>query len=137
MAFDALNKLKAAKEAIQDRGTEATVQTLSDLNLILGLLPDAGYEIGELEIELGVTPKVTVDLKLGRAINEARLKTILDTVNNPMLAAIVTSLIQASKLQNAVSVETLELKDVKIAVTAVPTVALQWKQKVPVKAAAA
>jgi len=137
MAFDALNKLKAAKEAMSDLGTEKTVQLMSDLNLILGLLPDAGYEIGELEIELGVTPKVTIDLKLGRAIDEARLNAIKEKVDNPMLAAIITSLIQASKLQNTVSVETLELKDVKIAVTAVPNVALQWKQKVPAKTAAA
>jgi len=137
MAFDALNKLKAAKEAMSDLGTEKTVQLMSDLNLILGLLPDAGYEIGELEIELGVTPKVTIDLKLGRAINEARLNAIKEKVDNPMLAAIITSLIQASKLQNTVSVETLELKDVKIAVTAVPNVALQWKQKIPAKTAAA
>jgi hypothetical protein len=137
MAFDALNKLKAAKEAMSDLGTEKTVQLMSDLNLILGLLPDAGYEIGELEIELGVTPKVTIDLKLGCAINEARLNAIKEKVDNPMLAAIITSLIQASKLQNTVSVETLELKDVKIAVTAVPNVALQWKQKIPAKTAAA
>jgi len=47
-----------------------------------------------------------------------------------MLAAIITSLIQAGKLQDAVSVETLELKDVKVVLTATPNVSLQWKQKV-------
>ena len=130
MGFDALNKVKQATNAIADLGTQKTVQLLSDLNLILNLLPDAGYEVGEMEVELGVTPKVTLDLKLGRAVNEARLKTILDRVDNAMLAAIISSLIQASKLQDAVSVETLELKDVKVVMTAAPNVALQWKQKV-------
>ncbi|HET9304740.1 MAG TPA: hypothetical protein VFO46_01820 [Candidatus Sulfotelmatobacter sp.] len=130
MGFDALNKVKQATNAIADLGTQKTVQLLSDLNLILNLLPDAGYEVGEMEVELGVTPKVTLDLKLGRAVNEARLKTILERVDNAMLAAIISSLIQASKLQDAVSVETLELKDVKVVMTAAPNVALQWKQKV-------
>jgi hypothetical protein len=77
-----------------------------------------------------ITPKVTVGLKLGRAPNEGRLKAILEKMDNAMLSAIVTALIQASKLQDAVSVETLELKDVKVSLTAVPNVSLQWKQKV-------
>jgi hypothetical protein len=137
MAFDALNKLKALKDTASDLATQKTVQLLSDLNLVLGLLPDAGYEVGEMEVELGATPRVTIALKLGRAANEARLKTILDKVDNSMLAAIITSLIQASKLQEAVSVETLELKDVKVILTATPYVSLQWKQKVTVNKVAA
>jgi hypothetical protein len=137
MAFDSLNKLKSMKDAITDAGTEKTVQLLSDLNLVLGLLPDAGYEVGELEVELGITPKVTIALKLGRAVNEARLKSIQEKSDNAMLAAILSSLVQASKLQDAVSVETLALKDVKVVITAAPTVVLQWKQKTEAKTLAA
>ena len=129
MAFDALNKMKGLKDTVSDLATQKTVQLLSDLNLVLGMLPDAGYEVAEMEVELGITPKVTIDLKLGRGTNEARLKTILDKVDNAMLAAIIASLIQASKLQDAVSVETLELQDVKVILTATPNVSLQWKQK--------
>lgn len=136
MAFDALNKLKQAKDAIQDVGTQKTLQLMSDLNLVLSLLPDAGYEVTGMEVELGVTPKVTIELRLGRVVNEDRLKTILDKADNAMLAAILPSLVQASKLQDAVSVETLELRDVKVVMTATPNVALQWKQKTAAKAAA-
>ena len=129
MDFD-LSKVKIGKDAVADMATQKTIQLLSDLNLVLGMLPDAGYEVGEMEVELGIAPKVTVSLKLGRAPNEARLKSILEKMNNAMLSAIVTALIQASKLQDAVSVETLELKDVQVILTAVPNVSLQWKQKV-------
>lgn len=137
MGFDSLNKLKHMKEAIADAGTEKTVQLLSDLNLVLGLLPDAGFEIGEVEVELGLVPKVTISLKLRGAVNEARLKSLQEKMDNAMLSAVLSSLIQASKLQDAVSVETLALKDVKVVMTAAPTVALQWKQKVETKTAAA
>src|SRR5271169_2936752 len=74
MAFDALNKMKSLTNTASDLATQKTVQLLSDLNLVLGLLPDAGYEVGEMEVALGLTPKVTIALKLGRAANEARLK---------------------------------------------------------------
>ncbi len=133
MAFD-LNKLKGG---VADVATQKTVQLLSDLNLVLGLLPDAGYEVGEMEVELGIAPKITVGLKLGRAANEARLKAILDKVDNAALATIIKSLIEASKLQDAVSVETLELQDVKVVLTPVPSVSMQWKQKVAVSKLAA
>jgi hypothetical protein len=129
MAFD-LNKLKVGKDMVADLATQKTVQLLSDLNLVLGMLPDAGYEVGEMEVELGLTPKVTISLNLGRAPNEARLKAILEKVDNAILATIITSLMQASKLQDAVSVPTLELKDVRVVLTTPPNVALQWKQKV-------
>jgi len=129
VAFD-LNKLNVGKGAVADLATQKTVQLLSDLNLVLGMLPDAGYEVGDMEVELGITPKVTVGLKLGRAPNEARLKAMQEKMDNAMLSAIVTALIQASKLQDAVSVETLELKEVKVVLTAVPSVSMQWKQKV-------
>jgi len=137
MGFDSLNKLKQMKEAVADAGTEKTVQLLSDLNLVLGLLPDAGFEIGEVEVELGLAPKVTISLKLGRAINEARLKSIQEKMDNAMLSAVLSALIQASKLQDAVNVETLALKDIQVVMTAAPTVSLQWKQKLETKTAAA
>jgi len=136
MAFDALNKLKAAKEAVEDLGTQKTVQLLSDLNLVLSLLPDAGYEVDEMEVELGLTPKVTLSLKVGRG-NEARLRSIQEKVDNSVLSAIVSSLIEAGKLQDAVRVDTLEMKDVTVVLTAAPTVSLQWKQKAPAKSQAA
>jgi hypothetical protein len=137
MGFDSLNKLKQVKESIADAGTQKTVQLLSDLNLVLGMLPDAGFEIGEVEVELGFAPKVTISLKLGRAVNQARLESLQENIDNAMLSAILTSLIQASKLQDAVSVETLALKDVKVVMTPAPTVALQWKPRAEAKTAAA
>jgi hypothetical protein len=125
-----LSRIGIDKGAVADLATQKTVQLLSDLNLVLGMLPDAGYEVGEMEVELGLAPKVTVGLKLGRAANEARLKSILEKVDDAVLAGIISSLMQASKLREAVSVETLELKDVKVILTPVPNVSLQWKQKV-------
>lgn len=132
-----LSKLKLGKDMVADLATQKTIQLLSDLNLVLGMLPDAGYEVGDMEVELGITPKVTIGLKLGRAPNEARLKMILETVDNALLAEIVKALMQASKLREAVSVQTLEMKNVTVVLGTPPNVALQWKQKVVAGQAAA
>jgi hypothetical protein len=135
MDFNPLGKMK---EKVSDISTQKTLELMSDVNVILTALPDAGFQIGELEVELGVTPKLTVDVKIGQSIREDKLKAVLQAnPNNMLLSATLNALLQASKLQQAVSVETLELKDVKIVLTTTPTVALQWKEKAAAKTAVA
>ena len=97
MGFDAFAKLKEAKSAIQDAGAQRAVELLADINTVLQVLPDAGYEVCELEVELAVTPKMTMNLRIGRAVNEDKLKDILAAnQNNKMLAAVLSALMQAS-----------------------------------------
>src|SRR5437762_13364905 len=104
MDFNPLNKLK---EKVGDVTTQKTLELMSDVNVILTALPDAGYQIGELEVELGVTPKLTVNVKIGQAIREDKLKAVLQAnPNNMLLSTTLNALMQASKLQQAVSVET-------------------------------
>jgi len=127
MDFNPLSKIK---DKVADVSTQKAVELMSDVNVILAALPHAGFQIGELEVELGVTPKITVDVKIGQTISEDKLKAVLlANPNNVLLSITLNALLQASKLQKTVSVETLELKDVKIAMTTTPTVALQWKEK--------
>ena len=135
MDFNPLSKIK---DKVADVSTQKAVELMSDVNVILTALPHAGFQIGELEVELGVTPKITVDVKIGQTISEDKLKAVLlANPNNVLLSITLNALLQASKLQKTVSVETLELKDVKIAMTTTPTVALQWKEKAIAKTVAA
>ncbi len=131
MAFDMLDKLKQAKETVADFGVEKTREALVELNLLLGLLQDsAGYEVSNLEIELSVPATVTIDLKATPALNEDKLSAILrDNQDKKMVTVIVASLIQANRLRSGVTVETLELKEIKIVLTTMPKVTLQWKEK--------
>ena len=137
MGFDAFSKVKDLKTAVQEAGTEKTVQLMSDMNLVLALLPDAGFEVGAVEMELGFAPKVTISLKVGGAVNEARLKKLQEKTDNAILSGIVAGLVQASKMQHAVSLETLVLQDVQVEMTANAKVSLHWKQKAEAKTAAA
>jgi hypothetical protein len=130
MPFDVAGALKKTKDALADFGAEKTRDALSEVNVLLKLLQDAGYEVGQLEVELGVPPKITIGLKTQREVSEEKLDAILrDNQDKSVLAAILGSLIQANKLRDAVKVETLELKDVQIVLTTSPNITLQWKEK--------
>ncbi len=131
MAFDMLDKLKQVKETVADFGMEKTQEALVELNLLLGLLQNtAGYEVSKLDIELSVPATVTIDLKASPTLNEDKLNAILrDNQDKKVVAAIVAALIQANRLRSGVTVETLELKEIKIVLTTVPKITLQWKAK--------
>ena len=141
MGFD-LNKLKGlmqeATETLASLGAEKSREILLQANLLLQLLQSAGYGIGSLEIELGIPPKITIKLKTGPAVKEEKLAAILrEHADKKVITGIVASLIQANRLRDSVTVETLELGEVQIILTATPNITMQWADRTSSKPATA
>ena len=141
MRFD-LNKLKGpmqeATETLASLGAEKSREILLQANLLLQLLQSAGYGIGSLEIELGIPPKITIKLKTGPAVKEEKLAAILrEHADKKVITGIVASLIQANRLRDSVTVETLELGEVQIILTATPNITMQWADRTSSKPATA
>ncbi len=133
MGFD-LNKLKGpmqeATETLASLGAEKSREILLQANLLLQLLQSAGYGIGSLEIELGIPPKITIKLRTGPAVKEEKLAAILrEHADKKVITGIVASLIQANRLRDSVTVETLELGEVQIILTATPNITMQWSDR--------
>ena len=145
MPFDAMNKLKNSVNSLQDAtetlaslGMEKTREVLAQANLLLLLLQSAGYGVRSLDIELSLPPKITIKLKTGPTVQEEKLGAILrEHADKKVVTAIVASLIQANKLRDSVTVETLALEGVEIILTTTPNITLQWKDKEDARAAAA
>ena len=141
MGFD-LNKLKGpmqeATETLASLGAEKSREILLQANLLLQLLQSAGYGIGSLEIELGIPPKITIKLNTGPAVKEEKLAAILrEHADKKVITGIVASLIQANRLRDSVTVETLELGEVQIILTATPNITMQWADRTSSKPATA
>jgi hypothetical protein len=117
---------------------EKSRELLQQANLLLELLQSAGYGIEDLELELGVSPKITVKLKTGPAVKEEKLAAILrEHADKKLIAGIVASLIQANKLRDSVTVETLELGEVQIIIAATPNITMRWADRTTGKATSA
>jgi len=133
-----ISSLQDATDALAGMGIETTREILAQVNLLLELLQSAGYGIGSLEIELSLPPKITIKLKTGLGVKEEKLSAILrEHVDKKVLIAIVALLIQANKLRDSITVETLEFEEVQIIMTTTPNITLQWKDKEDLKAEAA
>ena len=139
MNLGSLGGLTDLKNKATGYANQKALEMMGDVNLILAALPDAGFQIGGVDVELGATaPKLTVEIDIGQAIRQDKIKDVLaGNPNNFLLAATFNALLQASNLQQALSADTIELKSVKIELAATPTVVVQWKQKAAAKTAAA
>jgi hypothetical protein len=133
---DLKDPLQGATEALAAVAAEKSREFLAQSNLLLELLQSAGYGIGSLEIELGVPPKITIKLKTSAAVKEEKLTAILcEHADKKVITGIVASLIQANKLRDSVTVETLELGEVQITVATPPNITMHWNNKTDGKAA--
>jgi len=141
MGFD-LGKLKdplqGATETLVGLGMEKSREALAQVNLLLQLLQAAGYGIGSLEIELSIPPKITIKLRTTPGVIEEKLTTILrEHADKKVITGIVALLIQANKLRDSVTVETLELGEVQIILATTPNITMQWTDRTYSKATTA
>jgi hypothetical protein len=137
MNLDPMAKLQGLKEKAMDLGTQKATEAMRQANQLLRLLRDAGYKVGELEVEVGVPPTITIDLKPGPLTNDSKLDKVFQAnKDNDVLALVLGTLIQANKLRDMVNLDTIELKDAKIVLRASPSISLHWKEKATASAAA-
>jgi len=111
---------------------------MTQTNHLLTLLQDAGYQVGELTVDLAVPPTVTVELKTGPLVSDSKLDGVFQAnKDNDVLAVVLGALIQANKLRDMVKLETIELKGTKLVLKTPPSISLHWKEKTVTNAAAA
>jgi hypothetical protein len=139
MNFGSLGRITDLKDKVSGYANQKAFEMMGDVNVILAALPDAGYRIAAVDVELGATtPKLTIEINIGKEIRQDKIKAVLEAnPNNLLLSATLNALVQASNLQQALSADTIELKSVKIELATTPTVTVQWKEKAAVKTAAA
>jgi hypothetical protein len=49
---------------------------MNQANLLLHLLQDTGYQVGDLDLELGVPPTISVTLKTGPTMSDSKLDAV-------------------------------------------------------------
>jgi hypothetical protein len=127
---ESIGKLNDAKESLANLGLEKARELLAQINSLLQLLQMAGYGINNVDLELGLSPKVTIKLASGAAVKDDVLAGIVrDHADEQLVVGLVSSLIQANRLRNSITLETIELAGTTIMLTTTPTISLQWRSK--------
>src|SRR5262249_49768895 len=101
MNLGSLGKITDLKNKATDYANQKAFEMMSDVSVILAALPDAGFQIGGVDVELGAaTPKLTVEVNIGQAIRQDKIKAALEAnPHNFLLSTTMNALLQASNLQ--------------------------------------
>jgi acylphosphatase len=130
MNFDLKGAVQKVKDGAAELGAQKAAEAMNQANQLLMLLQDAGYKVGELEVEVSVPPTITINLKPGPMTDDSKLDGVFQAHrDNEVLALVLGTLIQANKLRHMVKLETIELKDAKIVLKTSPSISLHWKEK--------
>ena len=129
MAFD-LGKIQNITSGIAELGAEKAQEILNEISVALTGLQSAGYQIGDVDVELGLPPAVNIELKMTGGVSEEKLNSIVrENKDRKIVSTVLLAVIEANRLRSGISLDTLSLQGMKIRWDKLPTITLQWKEK--------
>jgi hypothetical protein len=137
MAFEnlidkAMQTAAGLKDKVGDpsaRVGDAILDVVSSLNDSLPHLAKAGYTMEELEIELGVPPKLIPHFTVDGTLVENAEQALTDLEGNIIGPALFKALSKAAALQQKIVIKGMGFSRVEIELGIVPAVRLCYKQK--------
>jgi len=137
MAFD--NLIDRAKQTAIDikdkvgdpssKVGDAVLDIISDLNDALPQLAKAGYTINELEIEVGIPPKLIPHFTVDESLVENNEHSLAGLEGNKVGYALYKALSKASDLQQKIVINEMRFARIEIELGLVPAVRLSYKPK--------
>ena len=137
MAFgNLIDKAKQAAADVKDKVGDpsdkvgdAILAVINDLNDTLPHLAKAGYTMNELEIEVGVLPKLIPHFTVDKMPVENTEQSLTDLEGNTVGYALFKALLKATDLQQKIVIDGMSFTRIEIELGLVPVVRLSYKPK--------
>jgi hypothetical protein len=121
-------RIEEEKIKITDFGHKKIKILIDELHEDLPIFERAGYKLHNLEVELGLSPKLIPYFKIEKHISEEEQKALLDEVKQKRIVhALLSSLFKSAYLQKVLRIGGLEFFGLKVELAAVPTVHLLFR----------
>ena len=108
---------------------DAILAVVSDLNDALPHLAKAGYTMDELEIEIGIPPKLIPHFSVDETLAENTKQSLTDLEGNTVGYALFKALLKAADLQQKIVINDMSFARIEIELGLIPAVRLSYKQK--------
>ena len=108
---------------------DAILEVVGNLNDALPHLAKAGYTMGELEIEIGVPPKLIPHFTVDETLAEHTEQSLNDLKGNTIGYALFKALLKAADLQQKIVIDGMSFQGVEIELGLVPALRLCYKQR--------
>ena len=108
---------------------DAILAVVKDLNAALPHLSKAGYTMDELEIEVGIPPKLIPHFSVDETLAENTEQSLTDLEGNTVGYALFKALLKAADLQQKIVINDMSFARIEIEIGLIPAVRLSYKQK--------
>lgn len=115
-------------EGLKEFSGDTLGKTAARFNEALPYIERAGYEVTELEVGLGLSPKVVPHLRLKELIDDdAKLALLEETKDKRLVNTILGSLFRASAARSKLNFNRFHFSDIELELSILPTVILKFK----------
>ena len=111
-----------------DSQSKARVRSvIQDFQSITPLIEQAGYTITDLQIELGIIPKLIPHFLKVKDVDAAEKEAILDSMNNKrLMKMLMHALFKADSFQQNLKMNNYKFKGIEIEIAPIPAVRLNY-----------
>jgi hypothetical protein len=115
--------------SLQEAGQKAATDTVEEFNQSMPLIPEAGYRLSELEIELGLPPKAKAHFELIETISVEKQGVVLEKAKalGRMSELLFSALFKAHQLQNTIKVGNFKMKEIEVELGLIPSVSVKFQ----------
>lgn len=113
---------------IKDFSGDTLTKTAQRFNEALPYIERAGYDVTEVEVGLGLSPKVVPHLKIRELISDEEQDALIEeTRDKKLVNTILTSLFKASAAHKKLKFNKFHFSDMELELSILPTVILKFR----------
>lgn len=125
---NASSAYSATVEGLKEFSGDTLGKTAARFNEALPYIERAGYVVTEIEVGLGLSPKVVPHLRLHEQISEEEKAALLEETHDKKLVnTILGSLFRASAARSKLNFNKFHFSDIELELSILPTVVLKFK----------
>jgi len=127
-AVSDLTEQAAAKAgAIFEVGFDPVTRAIADFNATLPIVREAGYTLGEVNVEVGLSPKISASFVVAQALSdEQTMRVEKEHADSKLAVMIIRMLHRAGKLQSALTVGSPRPLGLSISIGLAPSVTIKF-----------
>ncbi len=111
-------------------GADKVKRVVNDFISITPLIERAGYEIVDLEIELGLIPKLIPHFKKVHEVTEIEKQQVLDELaDKRLMSMLVNALFKSDTFQSNLNLSTYRYTGIEVEIAPLPAVRLKYEKR--------
>jgi hypothetical protein len=126
-AGDVKDQVAARATELKDAGWSRVGETLDEFNAALPAVREAGYTLAEVDIQIGLPPKVVAKFATAPEIPDEKAEALLAAhADERLTALLLRALFQASRLQAKIKIAGLKAKGMEVEIGLTPHVTVKF-----------